>query len=95
VILLDDRGQTIGIGWIVIMFVVVMAFGFFMQILLTPLFNTVFGVVNTNYVETGDISQANYDAGNVVYYAWKAFPVILAIGLVAGYLLRSIVTRGY
>lgn len=91
----DDKGQVTGIAWIVIMFVAVMAFGFFMWLLLTPMFNEVFSVVNHDYVETGDISQANYDAGNVVYYAWLAFPVILVIGLVAGYMLRSLVTRGY
>lgn len=91
---MDDRGQT-GIAWIVILFVVVMAFGFFMWILLGSVFNNVFDVINTNYVDTGEISQANYDAGNIVRYAWLAFPMILVIGLVAGYLLRSIVVRGY
>lgn len=91
---MDDRGQT-GIAWIVILFVAVMAFGFFMWILLGSVFNNVFDVINTNYVDTGEISQANYDAGNIVRYAWLAFPMILVIGLVAGYLLRSIVVRGY
>jgi hypothetical protein len=92
--LMDDRAQ-IGLGWIVIMFIAVMAFGFFMWQLLSPMYNQVFDVVNTKYVETGEISQANYDAGNVVRYAWLAFPMILVIGLLAGYLLRSIVMRGY
>lgn len=92
---MDERGQVTGIAWLVILFAVVMAFGFFFWIIMTPMFNSVFDVVNTNYVETGEISQANYDAGNVVYYAWLGLPVILVIGLVAGFLLRSIVVRGY
>lgn len=91
---MDDKGQ-IGIGWIVVMFVVVMAFGFLLQTILTPVVNEVFGFVNTKYVDTGKISQANYDAGNAVHDVWNAFPFILPIGLTAGYMLRAIVTRGY
>jgi len=92
---MDDKGQVTGIGWLVIMFIVVLAFGYFMWILLTPMINDVFGFVNQNYVDTGKISQANYDSGNVVYYAWLAFPIILLICLILGYLLRTIYTRGY
>jgi hypothetical protein len=77
------------------MFVVVLGFGYLLQMILSPMVNEVFGFVNDKYVETGEISQANYDAGNVVQAAWNAFPMILAIGLVAGYLLRSIYARGY
>jgi hypothetical protein len=89
-----DDGQ-IGGAWIIILFVVTLAFGFFMWMMLTPFFNGVFGTVNSEYVDTGKISQANYDAGNVVYYAWIAFPMLFVIIVVAGYFLRSIVTRGY
>lgn len=94
---MDDRGQAqvMGIGWLVIMFVATLVFGYLMQILLSPLIGPVFGFVNTNYVETGNISQANYDSANIVYYAWQAFPIILALGLTLGYLLRSIYARGY
>lgn len=66
-----------------------------MWILLTPLVNDVFGFVNTNYVATGKISQANYDSGNIVMYAWLAFPIILLVCLIFGYLLRTIYSRGY
>ena len=92
---MDDKAQQVGIGWIVIMFVVVLAFGYLLWILLTPMMNDVFGFVNQNYVSTGKISKANYDAGNVVYYAWLAFPVLLLLCLFLGYLLRTIYSRGY
>lgn len=92
---MDDKAQVTGIAWIVILFVITIAAGFFFWILLTPMFNDVFDIVNTNYVDTGEISQANYDSGNVVYYAWLALPIILVIGAVAGYLLRALVVRGF
>lgn len=92
---MDDKGQAIGIGWVVIMFVIVLAFGYFMWILLSPMMNNVFGFVDHNYVETGKISQANYDSGNVVHEAWNAFPIILVIVVFLGYLLRTIYSRGY
>jgi heme/copper-type cytochrome/quinol oxidase subunit 2 len=92
--MMDDRAQM-GIGWLVILFVAVMAFGFLMWILLSPMFNYVFDFVNVNYVDTGKISQANYGAGQVVYYWWLALPIIIVFGLIGGYLLRSIYSRGY
>jgi heme/copper-type cytochrome/quinol oxidase subunit 2 len=91
---MDDRAQ-IGIGWLVIVFVAVLAFGFLMWILLTPMFNYVFDFVNVNYVDTGKISQANYGSGQVVYYWWLALPIIIVFGLIGGYLLRAIFARGY
>lgn len=90
----DVTGQVTGPAWLIILFVVAIIIAGVLWILIGQINNGFYSYINTEYVDTGEISQANYDVGNILLYGWYMLPIIILVGLPLGFIIRSLVMRG-